>query len=478
MPECRDNAETQETDMNATNFSIDQLKNGFAGTILTSSDVAFDDTRRVWNAMIDRNPGLIALCRGTADIMRAVQFASANGMGVAIRAGGHNVAGHAVCDDDVMIDLSAMRAVHVDPLRRRAIVEGGATWAEVDRETQAFGLATPGGLISETGVAGLTLSGGFGHLRGRHGLSIDNLVAADVVVANGSLVRASSTENPELLWALKGGGGNFGVVVRFEFALHPVGPEVLFIAPIYALEDGPGPIRAWRDYIRQHDEDFSMICEFSTVPEDDAFPQASWGKKVCALVGVATGEPEKAERLAKPLRELGTLVTDFSGRMSYCEVQRLFDTQTPFGKKRCYWKSRFLTDLPDAMIDLAMENAIRAPSPNTLSSLWNMGHAVNAVAAGATAFGDRSMGWMYSVDGVWANASDDAANIAWARSSWESAERFDHEGRIYLNFPGHDEEKTLTRQAFGNAYPRLVAVKQAYDPKNMFRYNQNISPVE
>lgn len=464
--------------MDAPNFSIDHLSNDFGGTVLTSADAAFDDARRVWNAMIDRKPGAIARCRGAADVMRAVRFAAANGLGVAIRGGGHNVAGHAVCDGNLMVDLSEMRAVHVDPARRIAIVEGGATWADVDRETQAFGLATPGGLISETGVAGLTLSGGFGYLRGRHGLSIDNLLAADIVVADGSLVRASSEKNPELLWALKGGGGNFGVVVRFEFALHPVGPEVLFIAPIYAVEDGPGPIRAWRDYIRQHDEELAMICEFSTVPDNEQFPRAYWGKKVFALIGIATGDPKVAERLAKPLRELGTLVTDFSGRLPYCEIQRLFDTQTPFGEKRCYWKSRFLTDLPDAMIDLAMENAKCAPSPNSISSLWNVGRAVNAVAADATAFGDRSMGWMYSVDGVWANESDDAANIFWARTSWASTERFGHADRIYLNFPGHDEEKVLTKQAFGDAYPRLVAVKKRYDPGNMFRYNQNISPAD
>jgi hypothetical protein len=221
-----------------------------------------------------------------------------------------------------------------------------------------------------------------------------------------------------------------------------------------------------------------MICEFSTAPATEPFPQAYWGKKVFALIGIATGEPKVADVLAKPLRELGTLVTDFSGRLPYCEIQRLFDAQTPFGEKRCYWKSRFLTELPDAMIDLAIENAIRAPSPNTISSLWNMGRAVNAVAADATAFGDRSMGWMYSVDGVWANAADDEANIAWARMSWASAERFGHGDRVYLNFPGHDEEKALTRLSFGDAYPRLVAVKKTYDPGNMFRFNQNISPVD
>lgn len=462
--------------MDAQSISVDDLRTDFAGSVLSEGDADFDSARRLWNAMIDRRPTAIARCRGTADVIQAVRFAAAQGLPVAIRGGGHNVAGHAVCDTGVMIDLSEMRAVHVDPVRRISTVECGATWADVDRETQAFGLATPGGLISETGVAGLTLSGGFGYLRGRHGLSIDNLVAADVVVADGSLVRASAEENPDLLWALKGGGGNFGVVVRFEFALHPVGPEVLFIAPIYALEEGSAPIRAWRDYIAKRDEDLAMICEFSTVPEDDEFPRDYWGKKVFALVGIATGEPETAEELAKPLRELGTPVTDFSGRMAYCDIQRLFDAQTPFGAMRCYWKARYLTELPDEMIDLAMENAERAPSPNTISSLWNMGRAVRAVPADATAFGDRSMGWMYSADGVWADAADDAANIAWARESWNSAERFGHQGRAYLNFTGHGEDETLTRMTFGDGYEKLAQVKGKYDPGNMFRFNQNITP--
>ncbi len=462
--------------MDAQNNAVDDLKKDFAGSVLTEGDAEFDNARQLWNAMIDRRPTVIARCRGVADVIQAVRFAESRGMPVAIRGGGHNVAGHAACDAGVMIDLSGMRAVHVDPARRIAVVEGGATWADVDREAQAFGLATPGGLISETGVGGLTLSGGFGYLRGRHGMSIDNLLAADVVTADGRLVRASADENSDLLWALKGGGGNFGVVVRFEFALHEVGPEVLFIAPIYYLDNGPGPIRAWRDYVSRHDEELAMICEFSTVPEDDEFPREAWGKKVFALVGVALGDAEKAEKLAKPLRELGPLVTDFSGRMAYADIQRLFDAQTPFGEMRCYWKARYLTDLPDAMIDLAMENAVNAPSPNTISSLWNIGRSVRAVPADATAFGDRSMRWMYSADGVWADAADDAANIAWARESWSRAAPYAQQGRAYLNFPGHGEDGSLTRDTFGDGFDRLQKIKAKYDPGNMFRFNQNIAP--
>ena len=462
--------------MDAQNNSIDDLRAGLSGHVLTEGQEGYDDARLLWNAMIDRRPSVIAKCRGTADVMEAVRFASAQGLPVAIRGGGHNVAGHAACDTGVMIDLSEMRAVHVDPEKRIAVVEGGATWAQVDRETQAFGLATPGGLISETGVAGLTLSGGFGYLRGRHGLTIDNLVGADVVTADGALVHTSAKENPELLWALQGGGGNFGVVVRFEFKLHPVGPEVLFVGPIYALEDGPGPIRAWRDYVSKHDEELAMICEFSTVPDDDEFPREHWGKKVFALVGVATGNADDAAELVKPLQNLGPLVTDFTGRMNYADMQRLFDAQTPFGEMRCYWKARYLTELPDEMIDLAMENAAKAPSPNTISSLWNMGRGVKNIRADATAFGDRSMGWMYSADGVWKDATDDEANIAWARDSWENSQSFGHSDRSYLNFPGHGEDDTLTRSSFGSNYERLVQVKAKYDPTNMFRFNQNISP--
>jgi hypothetical protein len=374
-----------------------------------------------------------------------------------------------------MIDLSQMRNVDVDTDRRVAVVEGGALWRDVDAATQAHGLATPGGLISDTGVAGLTLSGGIGWLRAQHGLSIDNLIAADVVTANGELVHASADQNPDLLWALKGGGGNFGVVVRFEFALHPFGPEVMFAAPIYALEDGPEPIRAWRDFLAQHGDRVGSLCEFSTAAEGEDFPEEYWGKRVYTLACVFNGDAEEGEALMQPLRELGDMVTDFSGRMSYCDVQQLFDTLMPAGDFRCYWKARYLTELPDAMIDLAMQNAAAAPSDNSISSLWNFGGATAKVGAGDTAFGDRSMGWMYSLDGVWTDPTDDDANIAWSRDGWLSAERYGHQDRAYLNFPGHGEDGiALTRAAFGENYSRLVDIKMKYDLDNLFRFNQNI----
>ncbi len=456
--------------------ALDPISEGFGGTLYQPADAGFDAARAVWNAMIDRRPALIARCKGVDDVIAAVKLAVDQNLPIAIRGGGHNVAGHAVCDDGVMIDLSLMRAVTVDAEARMAIVEGGALWSDVDKATQAHGLATPGGLISETGVAGLTLSGGIGWLRARHGLSIDNLIAADVVTADGVLIRASADQNPDLLWALKGGGGNFGVVVRFEFALHPIGPEVMFAAPIYALDDGPGPIRAWRAFLDVHGDHVGSLCEFSTAGGED-FPEEYWGKRVYTLACVYNGNAAEGEALLQPLRELGAMVADFSGRMDYCDVQQLFDALMPSGTFRSYWKSRYLTKLSDEMIDLAVKNAIDAPSDNTLSSLWNFGGATAQVPTGATAFGDRSMGWMYSLDGVWSDPADDAANIAWARVGWTASEPFGHHGRVYLNFPGHGEDGDApTRASFGSNYQRLAKIKAKYDPANRFRFNQNIAP--
>jgi len=457
--------------------ALGTLSVDFCGEVFGPEDTRFDGARAVWNAMIDRRPALIAQCRTAGDVQAAVRLAVTQDLPIAIRGGAHNVAGHAVCDGGLMIDLSLMRGVTVDAAARVATVEGGALWRDVDTATQAHGLATPGGLISDTGVAGLTLSGGIGWLRAQHGLTIDNLIAADVVTTNGALVRASADENSDLLWALKGGGGNFGVVVRFEFALHPIGPEVMFAAPIYALADGPAPIRAWREFLAKHGDRVGSLCEFSTAAEGDDFPQEHWGKRIYTLACVFNGDADEGEALLQPLRELGDMVTDFSGRMNYCDVQQLFDTLMPFGDFRCYWKAGYLTDLPDAMIDLAMKNAAAAPSDNSISSLWNFGGATANVATEATAFGDRSMGWMYSLDGVWSDPADDDVNMSWSRDGWNSAEPFGHHGRAYLNFAGHGEDgAALTRASFGETYQRLVDIKNIYDPGNRFRFNQNIAP--
>jgi FAD/FMN-containing dehydrogenase len=370
-----------------------------------------------------------------------------------------------------------MRAVHVDPQAHRARVEGGCTWGDLDRESQVFGLATPGGLISDTGIAGLTLAGGIGWLRSRHGLCIDNLVSADVVTADGSLVTASAGQNDDLYWALRGGGGNFGVVVSFEFALHPVGPVVMFAAPIYPLSAGSAPIRFWRDFLADKHDSIGSLVEFSTVPESEDFPQEYWGQRCYTIAAVYAGDADEGERVMQPLREQGELITDFSGQMPYCEVQTLFDTLMPAGDFRSYWKCHYLADLPDAMIEEALANGAAAPSDNTLSSLWNFGGATAAVPAEATALGDRSMGWMYSIDSVWPDQADDEANISWTRKVWEQTRQYSLEGRLYLNFAGHGEDgEALVKDAYGKNYARLAAIKAKYDPGNMFRFNQNIRP--
>jgi FAD/FMN-containing dehydrogenase len=457
--------------------ALEPLRSASAGEVFVAGDAEYDGARAVWNAMIDRRPTVIVRCKGVADVIGAITFARDHHLPIAIRGGAHNVAGHAVCDNGVMIDLSAMRSVRVDPERRRAWVEGGATWRDVDRETQAFGLATPGGLISDTGVAGLTLSGGIGWLRSRYGLCIDNLVSADVVTAGGRLVHASAEQNSDLLWALKGGGGNFGVVTTFEFALHPVGPKVMFCAPIYPIAAGIGPIRFWRDFLRDKSDDVGSLVEFSTIPHDPTYPREAWGTRVYTVAAVHAGGAEEGERLLQPLREQAEPVIDFSGQMNYCDIQRLFDALIPFGQYRCYWKSIYLKALSDETIERIVAGNADPPSPNTLSSIWNFGGATARVAPDATAFGDRSMPYMMSIDSIWRAAADDQTNIAWTRDFWKRMQPHSQDGRLYLNFTGLGEEgDRLLRDSFGTNYVRLQAIKRKYDPDNVFRFNPNIEP--
>ena len=457
--------------------SVEALSNTIDGEILVSGQSGYDDARAVWNAMIDRKPAVIARCKNTGDVIKTVSFARDQNLPVSIRGGAHNVAGHAVCADGVMIDLSLMRAVQVDAENRRAWVEGGATWGDVDSETQKFGLATPGGLISDTGVAGLTLSGGIGWLRSAFGLCIDNMLSVEIVTADGQKLSASETENVDLFWAIRGGGGNFGVITKFEFALHPVGPQVMFCAPIYPIEAGPEPIRFWRDFLADKNDKVSSLLEFSTVPEDDDFPKQSWGKRVYTIAAVYAGDAAEGEQILQPLRELGDLVTDFSGQIEYCELQKLFDTLMPFGDYRSYWKAHYLKDLSNEVIETILQGNAAPPSPNTLTSIWNFGGATARVPANATAFGDRSMPYMFSIDSVWAKPQDDDTNINWTRDFWQRMQPHSYHGRTYLNFMGVGEDGVkLLEDTFGSNYSRLCEIKRKYDPDNRFRFNQNIKP--
>ncbi|MBK8770525.1 MAG: FAD-binding oxidoreductase [Rhizobiales bacterium] len=447
--------------------------------LLKPGQAAYDSVRAVWNGMIDRKPAAILRCQCAADVQRGIAWAAAAGLPVSIKAGGHNVAGHAVGAGSLMLDLSGMRKVTVDPAERIAWVEGGALWGDVDAATQAHGLATPGGLISETGVAGLTLSGGVGWLRSRHGLSIDNVLAAEVVTADGQLILADNQRHPDLYWALRGGGGNFGVVVRFCFALHPVGPEVMFCAPIYPASVGSAPIRFWRDFISRESDRLGSLVEFSTIPQSTDYDAAYWGQPCYTIAAVYAGDAAEGEKIVEPLRNLGTKAADFSGRMAYCDVQKLFDALFPTGQYRCYWKSHLLADLSDEMIEEGLANAIDNPSPKSISSFWNFGGATARVPADETAFGDRGFGWMYSLDSVWERKEDDAKVRDWTRAAWDRFRKHAYRKRLYLNFAGQDEDSAaLTEDAFGPHLARLRKIKAAYDPGNMFRFNQNILPAK
>lgn len=456
--------------------AIENLRASLRGELLEPANPAYDSTRVVWNAMIDRRPALIARCQNAADVVVCIKFARGNSMGIAVRSGGHNVAGYAVCEGGLMVDLSLMNAVRVLPGLDRAIVEGGSTWADVDAATTPFGRATPGGLISNTGVAGLTLSGGIGWLRGTHGLSCDNLMAADIVTADGVLIRASGTENPELLWALRGGGGNFGIVTSFEFKLHPVEPELFFCGPAYPEERANEILPLWRDFMKTAPDRLSGLAEFSTVQPDPSIPEQAWGRRVVALAHVYDGPPDEGERITQPLRGFGEPLADFSGRMPYRTLQSIYDPLFPKGRDRCYWKSTYLSNLDDAVVhDITSRLKLRS-SEMTFASIWKFGGAVQRVKADATAFGDRSMPFMLSLDAIWSDAADDDKNINWVRNFWNDMQRHST-GRMYLNFPGLGEGQSLVRDAYGaEIYAKLQKIKQKYDPDNLFRMNQNILP--
>ena len=462
--------------MDADVREIADFRSMLRGALLEPSDDEYDAVRVVWNGMIDRRPRLIVRCHGVADVIAAVNFARTHGLLVAVRGGGHNVAGYATCDGGMMIDLSLMRSVRVDPRARTAWVQGGATWRDVDWETTAFGLATPGGLISTTGVAGLTLSGGIGWLRGSHGLCIDNLLSADVVTADGRLLRASETDNSDLFWALRGGGGNFGIVTAFEFRLHPIERELMACLVAFPESRARESSRSWRDFMATAPEQLGSLVEFSTLPDDASLPREARGQRVITVGAVYDGPAEEGEALVRPLRELCTPVVDFSGRMPYCAIQSIQDDFFPKGRDRSYFKSLYLRELDGTVIEDIVTRLDTRPSEMTYTSVWKFGGAVARVASDATAFGDRSMPYMLSIDAMWSKPEDDAANIAWSRSFWSDMQRHS-DGRLYLNFAGHGEDDGLVRAAVGaDAYARLVAVKRKYDPTNFFRVNQNIPP--
>jgi FAD/FMN-containing dehydrogenase len=444
-----------------------------SGTLLTPDSPGYDEARTIWNAMIDRRPGLIVRCGDGADVAAAVRFARAHDLLVAVRGGGHNIAGNSVCDGGLMIDLSPMRQVRVDPAARTARVGPGATLGDVDRTTQGYGLATPLGVNSTTGIAGLTLGGGFGWLSRRFGLTIDNLLSAEVVTAEGEIVRAGEQENPDLFWAIRGGGGNFGIVTSFEFRLHPVGPEVLSGLVVHPLAGARDVLRFYRDFLPTTPEAYSCWFVLRRAPPLPFLAPEWHGRPILALAMCWSGDLADGERVAAPLRAFGAPLADVVAPNPYADWQTVLDPLLAPGLRN-YWKSHDFLELSDGLIDVLLEYTERIPDPNCEIAFAQVGGAVSRVPLDATAYTHRDAQFVMNVHGRWADPALDQTCIGWARDLFRASTPF-ATGGAYVNFLT-EEEGDRVRAAYGPNYARLVELKNRYDPANLFRMNQNIRP--
>ena len=454
---------------------IERFRSRLHGELLRAGDEGYEKARRVWNGMIDKHPALIARCFGASDVVNAVAFAREHGLLMSVRGGGHNVAGTAIADDGLVVDLSPMTRIQVDPEGRTVRAEAGVTIGELDERTQAFGLATPMGVVSETGIAGLTLNGGIGWLRRKHGLSSDNLVSVDIVTAEGRFLTASETENEDLFWAVRGGGGNYGVVTSFEYRLHPVGPEVMFCFVFYPGDKARDVLRYMNGYMAQAPDEVSPLGVLGRVPADDTFPDERHGEQFVAVLAMYAGEVEEGEQVLRPLRGIAEPIVDLSGPIPYTEAQKALDEDYPDGG-RYYWKSANVEGMGEEIMDRLIAHAEAAPSGHSTIDVWYQGGAMGRVGAGESAFGDRSAPVLLGIEANWEEPRDDEANVAWTREVVEDMRRFS-DGGMYLNFPGFLEEgQDMVRETYGENYERLVALKNRYDPANLFRVNQNIKP--
>ncbi len=444
------------------------------GSALAPQDTGYDAARAVWNAMIDRKPALIVRCAGVADVIQAIAFARRNELPLSVRGGAHNIAGNAMCDDGLVIDLSGMRSVRVDPAGRRAYVEPGATLGDVDHETQAFGLATPLGINSTTGVAGLTLGGGFGWLTRKYGMTVDNLVSAELVTAEGQLVRTSAEDHPELFWGLRGGGGNFGVVTLFEYQLHPVGPELPCGLVVYPMEQARTLLRRYREIVDAAPEELNPWVVLRLAPPLPFLPPEVHGKPVLVFAFLYAGQDEQAGMKAiEPLRRLGTPYGEFVAKLPYVAWQKMFDPLLAPGARN-YWKSHNFAELADAAIEQVVDYAAKLPSPHCEIFLGVLAGRASRLPKDSTAYAHRDTRFVMNVHGRWETAAEDAAGIAWAREFFKATAPY-ATGSVYVNFLTHDETERIPA-AYGPGYERLARLKHRYDPANVFRLNQNIRP--
>jgi len=453
---------------------IEGLAGRLRGGLAAPGDARYDDARAVWNASVERHPALVAHCAGVADVVEAVRFARTADLPIAIRGGGHSVGGFGTCDGGLVVDLSPMQAVRVDPQARIATAEGGTLGAAFDRETQAFGLATTLGIVSSTGIAGLTLGGGIGWLQRKHGLAADNLTAAELVTADGEVVRASDDENPDLFWGLRGGGGNFGVVTSLSYRLHPVGPELLSGLLAWRAEDAVEVLRRFRDFIAEAPEEVMAIAIIRTAPPAPFLPESIHGKPIAAIACCYVGPPEEGEAVLAPLRELDGLVGDALAVRPYTAFQSMFDGSWAPGFQN-YWKSEYLSGLPDEAIEVAAGYALAHSSPLSDFKFPALGGAVARVGEDETAAGFRQAPFALNINTRWADPAESERHIAHTRELYDAFLPYSA-GGVYVNFLG-DEGEDRVRAAYGDArFERLQELKRRYDPGNVFRFNQNIPP--
>jgi len=444
--------------------AVQELKKQLRGELLRPGDGGYDATRRVWNGMVDKRPALIVRCTGAADVINSVNFARTHNLPVSVRGGGHNVAGSAVCDGGIMIDLSQMKGIRVDPVRHVARAEPGLTWGEFDGETQAFGLATTGGICSETGIAGLTLGGGFGWLMRKHGLALDNLLSVDVVSADGQLRKASPNENADLFFGVRGAHSNFGVITSLEYRLHPVGPRVLAGMVLHPLEKAREALKFYRQYNRNTPEEMSAWAALLTSPD---------GHPMVAILVCYIGSSEAGEKVVRPLREFGPPVADMIQPMPYVKSQSLIDKSFPPGRYN-YWKSNLLRELSDNAIDRLVESFSEVASPYSSVLIEQLGGAVSRVSKDETAFNHRGSPYDLVIMAMWSDPAESEKHIRWADEFWRAMQPFSS-GGVYVNYLGN-EDKARVKAAYGTNYERLVSLKNKYDPTNLFRFNQNIKP--
>jgi FAD/FMN-containing dehydrogenase len=453
--------------------AVSALRGKVRGTVALPGEDGYEAARTIWNAMIDRRPGLVVRCLDAADVINAVKIVRDEKLLVAVRGGGHNIAGNAVCDGGLLIDLSLMRAVRIDPASRTARVEPGATLADFDKEAQEFGLVTPLGINSTTGVAGLTLGGGFGWTTRKFGLTIDNLISADVVTADAKLVRASEKENPDLFWALRGGGGNFGVVTSFEFKLHPLGPEVLSGLIVHPLEQAGELLPAFRRIAKEAPDELTTWVVMRKAPPLPFLPAEWHGKEVLIFAACYAGDMKDGEKALQGLRALGKPIADVISPHPFAAWQAAFDPLLTPGARN-YWKSHDFADLPDAAINVILDAVRQLPSPECEVFIAHVGGAMARVAGDATAWPNRDAHFIMNVHTRWQDKAQDRACIAWARRLFEAAAPF-ASGSVYVNFMP-DDENDRVEKAYGTNYGRLAEIKRRYDPANLFRMNQNIRP--